>query len=116
MVCMFNQDCAYSHSLANKEKDTHKMQQQIEDLERIIQFMADKIENLEAEVKGIKQSEEIKTIDKDTIQTRQDEKLKEKEAVKAAVDKNNVVTIEATMTQAAATGTGTCARRTKDRM
>ena len=73
------------------------MQQKIEDGKRIIQFMADKIENLEAEVENIKKSEKIKTNDNVTIQTKQVEKLKEKETVKPANDKSDEVAPKATM-------------------
>ena len=104
-ACRFNQDCAYSHSMENKvsckEKDNHKVQQQIEDIERIIQFMVDKIENLEAEVQNIKKSEEIVTNDKVTIQTKQVEKLKKRETVKSASDKSNIVTPKEPMTEKA---------------
>ena len=65
----------------------------------IIQFMADNIEYLQAEVENIKKSEEIKTNDSVTIQTKQVEKLKEKDTVKTANDKSNEVAPKATMTE-----------------
>ena len=99
--CRFNQDCAYSHSMENQVSWREKVQRQIEDLERIIQFMADKIDNLETEAQNIKNSEKIVTMDKVTIQTKQVEKLKKKETVVAASDKSNVGTNKEPMTEKA---------------
>ena len=61
--------------------------------------MVDKIKNLETEVENILKSEEIKTNDNVTIQTKLIEKLKEKETVKRANDKSYEVAPKATMTE-----------------